>query len=269
MSDDQELPPPLEDFSSLLKSKQTEHIKPKQGCPWSGHGNKIIKENKNDLPVKISKAEKSKPICGFQSGFLNKKKKKKKKKTKDQTTKKLIEPTKNSDDLLLLDSVKEKLLSDTSFYDSVLNDKELTYAMMKPKFAYAIRELELNPRETLKKYKGDPEVIPVLQKFMAKIGEGFEKSGMGNEIERTDLGNQLKSSSGIEEVGGDSVKNAKPSLEKIQRWMQDPVVMSAFEDPEVQDIIQQAQGSPDLILKHIDHPKIKILIDYGIVQINR
>merc|ERR1719233_1376897 len=132
---------------------------------------------------------------------------------------------------------------------------------MKPKFTRALKELELNPKETLEKYKGDPEVMPVLQKLMVKMGEGFQNSK---------LLQHGKTSPGIEEVGGtrSTLQKAKPTPEQMQRWMSDPIVRSALECPEVQDIIQRAHRSPDLLKEYMEHPKIKILIDNGVITMN-
>jgi len=255
MSDD-ELPPPLEDCSSLLKSKQTVETKPKQRGECTPP---IDDKNVNKIKQTGNQKKKSKAICGFPSGFLNKKKKKR----KGRSSKKLLEPTKSSNDILLVDTVKEKLLKDQTFLDGLISDKDLTTAMMQPKFATAIKELEADPRKTLEKYKGDPEVIPVLQKLMKKMEESFARAGAEQ---------QASTSAGIKEVGSvkkaPSVERVKPTPDQMQRWMADPIIRSALACPEVQNIIERAQRSPDLIMEYKEHPKIKILIESGILKIN-
>merc|ERR1719419_2156962 len=51
--------------------------------------------------------------------------------------------------------------------------------------------------------------------------------------------------------------------------MSDPKIRSALECPDVQGIISRALGSPDLILQYRELPNFKILLEAGILKINR
>ncbi|KAJ3380652.1 hypothetical protein HDU92_005855 [Lobulomyces angularis] len=198
-----DLPPPLEDCTELLKKREKAKSKNQQKFEKIQEKPKIdasvdsslldIKEDSNILnfsnkPLEkkpaVSQSNNSGQFGGLKKGFFDSKPKEK---VKNKITEKNLEnvsfnPNKGSS--LVIEEVQENLKSENSpsnITSQLLNQINLSPSLMKafedPEFALAAEEISKNPtRETMEKFKKlRPELFKAFLEFLNLMGQEVEK----------------------------------------------------------------------------------------------
>eukprot|EP00486_Rosalina_sp_Unknown_P011747 CAMPEP_0201581432 /NCGR_PEP_ID=MMETSP0190_2-20130828/68102_1 /ASSEMBLY_ACC=CAM_ASM_000263 /TAXON_ID=37353 /ORGANISM="Rosalina sp." /LENGTH=205 /DNA_ID=CAMNT_0048019345 /DNA_START=19 /DNA_END=636 /DNA_ORIENTATION=+ len=161
----EDLPPPLEDCTELLQTRQNAEN------PYLLNDD-LYKESAitNDKKCKSKKKKKSKNA--FNSGFLlsNHKNngKKSKKKNKKKTEKLEMKSKGNS---LIIPEAQKKLNNTQEakmgkMAEKLHENKDVWNAMLSPEFGQAMNDLATNPHEALRKYQNDSKIFPTLTKVV-------------------------------------------------------------------------------------------------------
>eukprot|EP00485_Elphidium_margaritaceum_P025162 CAMPEP_0202719696 /NCGR_PEP_ID=MMETSP1385-20130828/133725_1 /ASSEMBLY_ACC=CAM_ASM_000861 /TAXON_ID=933848 /ORGANISM="Elphidium margaritaceum" /LENGTH=225 /DNA_ID=CAMNT_0049383035 /DNA_START=20 /DNA_END=697 /DNA_ORIENTATION=+ len=168
MTDQDEMPPPLEDCADLLRSReQRQRYSPymlNDDCYETVKQAEKKECNRNVKKKKSSNKNKNKRN-GFHAGFLlnsaNKKASNKKKKNTCKTERLEVKEAGNA---LVITEAQQKLKDSNEgrmgeMAQKLHENQNVWNAMMKPEFSEALQEMAENPIEALKKYQEDPSIL--------------------------------------------------------------------------------------------------------------
>jgi hypothetical protein len=184
---------------------------------------------------------------------------------------------------MFVEQSSKKLKEDNSWVTPQLmqalgSRPDLTKAMSDPKVQEAMALMQSDPEAAKKKYKDDPEVTSFLKDFTGLMATHFEvlgKEAPSKPAKTSTAPSEAPKAIPAPVTGLDLAAKPPPvdtrSLPKTGLPTDDPVVMNALMDPEVQSLIQAIKAGHPFEMHALGRSnpklfmKVKILLDNGLL----
>jgi hypothetical protein len=184
---------------------------------------------------------------------------------------------------------------------------KLAAGMSNPKFTAALKQMQSNPKETLKKVQQDePETLELINEFCSVVGEHFCRLGEEQEKMTGSAKNNGSASMADEKVremgvlekeammkhksamnqetkdrssqrnttvaGNDTSQNAAASDEQVASILSNDELRSVLLDTKMQQIMQECStqcGKLQYYMRHEEYgPKLRRLIEVGLLRVS-
>jgi hypothetical protein len=195
---------------------------------------------------------------------------------------------------------EEKKWNNDTLMERIQKNPRLRLGLSNPKYLSAIEEMKADPIRAKKKYEKDKGVTDFITEFAAVMGEHFKEVGDKEEMEekkkhqqqqQQQQQQQLQQNSAPPTMGPqlgplaegavkreqERAKNPQvgweePDQKKVDEIVGNQHISSILMDPEMQRVLQEC-GEPGKMFKYMNDkvwgPKIKVLIDNGLIKVER